>query len=116
MSRTKDFKALERRWYQILAESGFEDIEDTRTPERFLKKWTLKFGTLNPDLIAETRLYYEEANYLLHRHVFESKTEKLIWKLHCEGLTIEEISFRIRKYKRSMIHNIISKLASRIKR
>lgn len=66
-------------------------------------------------MIAETtRIYYEEALNLLKKYSFKNTSEKKIWELHCEGWTIREIEKKIKRYKRQMIHNIITLISKEI--
>lgn len=59
--------------------------------------------------------YYRMAGHFLHDHKFENPTEKLIWSMHGDGVSIIDIvlylrSRKIKTYKRK-VHETIQKLA-----
>lgn len=109
--KSKEFKALEALWYQKLAASGFNDIEDTETPERGLKAWHSAYfkARYTPDAFEAKRLYFELAQSFLHAHEFESEMERQVWELHCEGLSLRTIAGRI-ETKVCRIHKLIKRL------
>lgn len=110
-------RELEALWYKKLAKEGFSEIEDTQSEARLLVSWhSFKYQDMDAIKIQSIRLYYEEASHILETYCFENKTQRLIWELHAAGLTEREIGTRIRKYKKSMIHNVISKIAREILR
>lgn len=47
--KSKKFSELQDEWYDILKKDGFEDIEDTSSVHRPLKKWTGTFGEYGPN-------------------------------------------------------------------
>lgn len=116
-----EFKTLEAKWYAKLINSGFEDIEDTRKPDRQLKSWHDQyfFDRHSAEKIVGTRTYYEMATRLLHTFPFKSPMHRRIWELHCDGKTEREIADAISTFKKplkkSSVHNIIAKIAKAIK-
>jgi hypothetical protein len=114
-SNTREFKQLQDKYYERLAEDGFSDIEDTSSDARLLKSWhSFKFQGVDPINAEAIRDYYMAAEAVLHLRKFKNSTERRIWELHCEGLTSEQIEHKIRKYKQSMIRKIIADIAKEI--
>ncbi len=59
--------------------------------------------------------YYRMAGHFLHDHKFESTSDKIIWRLHSEGVSIVDIVYylkskKFKTYKRK-VHETIQKLA-----
>jgi hypothetical protein len=105
------YKQVENHWYTVLKNEGFQDIEDSKTG--MLKEWDFNFFRNQFNLIdySTTVLYYEKAKQLLLFHPFKDDTHKTIWELHCDGLSERKIAQKVKKYKKSMVHYIISSLA-----
>jgi hypothetical protein len=108
----KHCKALEKIWYDKL---DINDAEDNSKPERELKEWhNFAFSQLDATEIEITTEYYDKALDLLHNFHFKNSTIKLIWELHCKGLSRLKIEIAIsstkRPYKQSQIRNIIKDL------
>jgi hypothetical protein len=90
---TRQFKALQKQWYDRLNEEGFVD-EELFSEEfgnhntTFLKrpgfKWVNKW---DPAIVEHFRL---ARNFLAHG-TFASKIDEKIWQLHSEGYSIREI-------------------------
>lgn len=112
---------LKQVWYQKLADSGFEDIEDKKNN---LESWTVsRFLTERnngKDLLevqqynSSKEAYYRIAGHFLHDHKFESHKEKLIWGYHCEGISYREIvnilsSLGVKENK-SRVNKVVEKL------
>lgn len=111
----KQFRELQKEWYDRLEKEGFEDIENS---SGLPKQWALNFfrNEFNQIRYEATVEYYSKAQRLLHRYSFRNDIDKRIWELHCEGLTVREISLRIKTYKKSMVHNVISEISRMIKK
>lgn len=110
---SKQFKKLQKQWYNRLKESGFEDIENSygRLSGNTVNRWYY-----DPTKVEAKTTYYRYASHFLNEHKFESKVHKYIWTLHAEGCGLREISaklkaLRISKLKKSQIHNIVTELA-----
>ncbi len=68
--RPKKFKELEAQFYSLLADTGFDDIEDVSQPDRPLKEWhSRKFCT---------RAARERQEYAIERQASREKYEKQI--------------------------------------
>ncbi len=111
------FKQLEKKWYKKISKD-FQDIENTNNETRLLKEWDSNFfrNNFNEIKYEATVQYYKNARRLLLTYPFENKTHEEIWRLHCEGITEREIAKRIRRYKKSMVHYLISNISRLIKK
>lgn len=91
---SKEFKALQAKWYSKLEKSGFEDIEKH---EGFLK-WSPR-QTLNKSYNKDRKpfldakeTYFRLAGYFLYDYEFVKKNDRIIWKLHAEGVSYRQMS------------------------
>jgi hypothetical protein len=111
----KEFKELENQWYSKLAETGFEDIEDTKDKYRKLKRWHgADFKRIRPTRLKNQQKFYEMAWTLLHTKTFKDKNYKKIWHLFCEGFPIRKIAAHM-GIPKSTVHWIIGKISKDIK-
>lgn len=113
-----DFIKLRNEWYKILEETGFKEIEDIHSKHEFMKEWDFNFfrTTFNEIKYECTFEYYHRARALLHTYEFEQESHRKIWELHSEGATERQITKRLKKYKKSMVHYIIDKISRMIKK
>ena len=117
----KEFKKLQAQWYAKLARKGFEDIESR--PAQFgdqciLKEFeSSKFYNRNRhiDSFIAQEEYFRLAGQFLHEYKFKSKFEQKIWRMHCEGLGLDEIvtiiNTRRERLQRTAISLIIKRLS-----
>lgn len=122
---SKDFKKLQKEWYEKIKKEGFVDAEDTENPHRPLKSWH-SFKFYAPDKnqklyfisMDSAEEYYKRARHLLVDYKFDKEIHKRIWTLHSEGWSTRQIEKKIsrfdKSYKRSQISNIINKIAKEI--
>lgn len=113
----KSFKSLQTEWYKKLKDSGFNDIEQD---EDNLTQWSsskIYRGQNNGASFEDAMLkremtteYYRLAGQFLHEHVFKNDKEKLIWRLHSEGLSLRDISATLKSNK-DAVHAIVKPLA-----
>lgn len=91
---TKPPKDLISHWYKRLKDEGFEDIEDTNSPNGMLKSWHhFRFqAQYDPDTFSAREKYYQLATHFLHSHTFHSELERQVWFLHSEGKSVREIA------------------------
>ena len=91
--KSNDFKKLQQKWYQKLARSGFEDIEDTNSERELLHTWdSLYFlSRYEVDQFHAKERYYQLANQFLEEHEFDTSWAKGIWACHCDGMSGREI-------------------------
>lgn len=116
---SKSLEELKREWYQKLSDTGFIDAEDTTHPDQPLKTWhSFKWRKSETHKNNSARDYYLKAMELIETYRFDNNTHKVIWELHCEGLSKRKIEVVIvdytPTYKREQIGNIIKLIASSI--
>jgi hypothetical protein len=116
--KTKDFKALQKKWEERLKKEGFEDIER--------KEGRLKSGSVeNVRYLYTTEQfnikeeYYRLAGQFLHEYKFKSSVERKIWELHSEGMSVRNIIKKL-KHKgitayKNLVHGTIVELADKMK-
>lgn len=90
------FKALQRQWYKILEDSGFEDIEKVVGDELVLKQ-----NASHGFLITERNLLQQQAMTEYFRlmsqkvndeyTVFNCKEDAIILEMHCLGARVIDI-------------------------
>lgn len=89
-----DFELLQKQWYQKLKEDGFVDIENTayKNPDllRYEGKYFIK--QYSPFEFEIKQEYYERASEFLHTHVFESRLDEEVWKMHSDGVSVREMA------------------------
>lgn len=112
--KTKEFKALQDKWYKILAQKDFEDIEKN---EHSLKLWHADYFAdarrNDENVIQAKQEYYRLAGQFLFEYKFKNPMEKRIWQLHSDGKSIREIERTLTKgYKtyKDHIHRILQAL------
>lgn len=94
----KEFKKLQQKWYKQLQSAGFEDIE--QDDRNFKKNSHLDFKIRYSDVEFEQRQnYYRLAGFFLNDYAFTNLRERLIWKLHAEGLSIRKIDVILKQQK-----------------
>lgn len=88
---SKEFKELQEKWYAKLKKKGFEDIE---VGEDQLKSWSSHYYKcrFTADSFKAKEDYYRLAAQFLNDNKFKNRTEKLVWRLHSEGMSIRDIT------------------------
>ena len=96
------FKELQRAWYKILDESGFDDIERSgKNRHRFFDEYSgiLKRPTsvirAKYDLFTEK--YYNIASFLSYNATFLPKIDRKVLELHGKGFTTQRVSDYLRE-------------------
>ena len=123
--KTKEFKRLAKKWSEELQASGFKDIEemvvplDSRTGEAVesLKKHSSHFSLkYDKEYMQHTLDYYLAASCFLQTYKFANAREKLIWRLHSEGVGYRAMNavIRARGYK-SATHNAVFRIVSKLR-
>lgn len=118
---TDEFKKTYAEWRQKLKESGFNDIEifdeESNDYGNLLKGFSIGSATRDTgyqrmDAAAE---YYSRCTALLWemRERGEDLEHLLLWKLHCDGLSIREINRKTGK-SRKRVSKVISKYHSEV--
>ena len=113
MSQTNELKKLQKEWYSKLEAEGFEDIEDSAGR---LKRWDsfyFKLRHRGPRFAAKEE-YFRIAERFLYSHSFSEKADKLIWKMHSEGLSCREIAIQLKnqgiKTNKDVVNRTIAEL------
>lgn len=126
---SKEFKKLKAKWYKKLTNSGFVDQEhDERNLKQFSGKASIDQENGRSKLDRWTQMgvtvqikdhwkwsYYSRAREFLNSHQFSSKTEKLIFSMHTEGIGVRDIAAKIGRFKKSKIHLILQRLVKEMK-
>jgi hypothetical protein len=96
------FKELQKAWYKILDESGFDDIERSgKNRQRFFDEYSgiLKRPTsvirAKYDLFTEK--YYNIASFLSYNATFLPKIDRKVLELHGKGYTTQRVSDYLRE-------------------
>lgn len=101
LSQAKKFDKLRTQWYQKLKDSGFEDIEDTHSPNEYLNAWHSSYfqTRYDRDEFEEKREYYDRARSYLEEQmqtieylIFSKQIDRLIWELYSEGMSLRQIA------------------------
>lgn len=117
------FQELQEKWYKILAESGFEDIE--RKSRHYLKRETTNIASSYKE---DTEEFYSQCRSFQHTATFAklSTLEQDVWKLYSEGNSYDQILNSInknnnltmlckrKKYSRTKIQKIVLRLKERM--
>ena len=82
-------KKLLKKWNKILKDEGFKDIEFTNRDGQICGY--LKDSHIATNFKPDTEDYYILARRYLWNGVFESPTDKAVWKAHSEGLSYDKI-------------------------
>lgn len=112
--KSKEFIALKKKWYAKLEKAGFDDIEQD---EEHLKKWDGHFFAkrCRSPAAGPQEEYYRLAGQFLHDHLFTSVFERLVWQMHCDGVSVEAMVRALkdskRKFNKNTLHKIIKSLA-----
>jgi len=93
----KPSKQLIKKWYDKLAKSGFEDIEDNLGYNNVLRHHASDFGGQDAELVSYKQEYYYLATQYLNLNKFESTIEQKIWELHSDGETVRGIAKQLKK-------------------
>jgi hypothetical protein len=117
------FKALQDEWYAKLKKKGFEDIEDTDSPQQYLKSWHSQYFQVKytATTFEAKQEYYQMALSFLNDHRFANRKEKEIWKLHTDGLSLRKIASTLNAKKiqslkthKDGVNKIIAELAKKM--
>lgn len=95
--KTQKFYKLNAKWQKKLADSGFEDIEDTNSPREMLKCWHSQYFQVKytPEQVQARQSYYETVGHILHETRWRNRVHKEIWRLHAEGYSLRETSYQL---------------------
>ena len=99
--KTKAFKDLNAKWYAKLKKDGFEDAE---SDEDHLIDWSRTLFSKRPEYDQSKEEYYRLAGQFLHDHTFQTETERKIWELHQDGVSIRKIVKLLKKKRLKVSH------------
>lgn len=105
----KPSKKLIETWDKKLAKAGHVEIEDRDTG--MLKTWSDHYfrRRYSPEAFAAKQRYYELCTDWLNDGFFDTGTEKEIWDMHSNGLTLVEIAAKV-KMSKTKVNEIIFKI------
>lgn len=83
---------MELEWEARLEKEGLGSLENHTTG--LLKSYESKFfqTRYSKEEFQEKEMYYERARALVHKDVFVSPKDKMIWEMHSEGVPNPEIA------------------------
>lgn len=126
-SSPESFKNLQDKWYSLIKEDGFEDIEDFSLPDRPLKEWHSLESQKSFSIREQCQKEYYKKAYEFTNHTYfysacccilkyRTKKPKLdyfqvaeVWLMHAEDLTERVIASHMNVSK-TCIHMIIVQL------
>lgn len=128
-NKTKDFKKLQKKWYERLKRRGFKDIEHDDTHlKQFSGKTSIdrEDGSSKLDTWAEMGItvkikdhwkteYYSRARKFLGEYRFKNKTERKIFEMHSEGVGVRVIADKLNSYRRK-VHETLQRLVLEMKK
>lgn len=93
---TKDNLALRRKWYKILKDNGFDDIEVLAPDGQFydMLRYPLRFDINSPEKKVQER-YYAMARAFVFDYEFRDEVEKQVWQHHSEGMSVRGIAAKM---------------------
>lgn len=101
---SSEFKALKSKWYGKLKKSGFKDAE---TDEEHLQDWSRTLFSKRPEYDQSKEEYYRLAGHFLHEHTFQTETDRKIWDLHQNGVSIRNIVKLLKKKRLRVSHVMV---------
>jgi hypothetical protein len=85
-----ELKKLQRKWYRILKNKGFDDIEENGNLKDFDSTYFVY--KYNKVTFEAKEKYYRLARHMLVNYHFDNILEKRVWELHSHGMTYVEIA------------------------
>lgn len=101
--RSKEFKQLEKEWYDKLAKSGFEDIEDSHGCLKSQDKRTIAYQNQ-----IQIRDFFLNLDTLLSHDYGMPKFDRRVLELFSEGVYIKVIAKKVRRSDRT-VRSIINR-------
>lgn len=99
---TKEFKTLQKEWYDRLQKEGFKDIEK--------EEKTLR-GKFKSKQVEQIIGYYDKAQSFLNDYEFPTPKHKKVWERHTRGESVRKIAEAL-KFSKSDVHRIIKRYES----
>lgn len=97
---SKEFDVLRTKWYNILQESGFQDIENDIDGDQVKQRTSLKGELRGRPYNSEVQKFYHECQVYLdspEMQKLENLWLRLIFGMFIEGNTIRQISAKLRQ-------------------
>lgn len=120
--KDKKLQKLQAKWYKKLERTGFVDQERVKYGEHYLKEYSGKLSDRHEDGSPDRSLesipgigqthrfnYYQRCREFLLEYKFKNKTERKIFELHSEGISIRDIATELKTY-RDKVHKTIRRL------
>ena len=100
----KDFKALQKEWYQKLKEEGFRDIEDQKTG---IVERPFSHRRYRTDLFyqASVDYYLTMGHYLENGHI-RSDLDRKVLEMHIEGRTYRAIAKELNQHTNTVYRKV----------
>ena len=101
--KTPSFKELQKAWYKILDDSGFDDIErsgknkDQFTIDEYSGILKRPTSVIRAKYDLFTEKYYNIASFLSYNATFLPKIDRKVLELHGKGYTTQRISDYLRE-------------------
>ena len=96
MSNQDSYRKLKQIWYKKLKNSGFNDIESERFPDKEFKggstNWKFNSAWTTAYSMQQKQDYYYLATDFMNTYTFDSKVHEAIWAYHAEGLSMRGIA------------------------
>ena len=129
-TQTQALRDLQDKWYQVLKQEGFNDIEDYQRADRPLLEWhAFKYISPRSQQRQQSYLEYEEkieafirsesfddVFLFITNHWNSSKTDeaKQIWDLYLQGWTERRIANHINRSK-TCVHQVLWRILEWVK-
>lgn len=114
MSNKESLTDLQKKWYEKLKKSGFEDIESSNGA---LKVWASSYHKLRLSHNFEYKeAYARKAGQFLHEHKFSDSRDRHVWEMHCEGISIRETVKRLKKKNFKAYKFLVEEILARLKK
>lgn len=103
---SKEFLKLKLEWYDKLKQSGFVDLENPYNEYLPLKQ-NIRTSTNRFQDFESVEEYYMQCRHFLNVCKTFSQSERQIWALHSEGLSIREIADQVKLAKTTVSYHIL---------
>lgn len=117
---SSDFQKEKKKWYAILKESGFKDIERNEADLKINSSRFFIRSRYNRTLWEAKAEYYRMAEAFLNEYRFKSKLEKVIWEYHTNAIGVRDIAKLINAalgptFNKNQVHAIVKALSIKMK-
>jgi hypothetical protein len=119
------YETLRDEWYEKLAASGFEDIEQDEDQFKASALSRITPSKRDPRIYRlhweSIETYYQMARRFNNDHEFANRFEANVWMYHSEGVSTRDIANIMKKFKqryrmkRNVGRNVILEIIARLK-